>query len=79
MFADSRGVIRSLSNANACYFYSFSRLIFDVCQFEIFEFDELDLFPGLSWIFEGYKGKKFKFKLEKKIQSIQLEISSADR
>ena len=36
-----------------------SALIFDILQFEILiEFDELDFFPSLYWIFAGYTGSK---------------------
>ena len=41
-----------------------------------FEFDELDFFPSLNWIFAGYTGSKNPVQTRKKIQFIKIEISN---
>ena len=51
-----------------------------------FEFDELDFFPSLNWIFGGTQAVKIQFKLAKKsslsnlkFQTREYQKSSADR
>ena len=41
-----------------------------------FQFDELDFFPSLNWIFVGYTGSKNPVQTGKKYQFIKLEISN---
>ena len=53
-----------------------SKLAFSNSPVWNFQFDELDFFPSLKWIFVGYTGSKNPVQTGKKYQFIKLEISN---